>query len=276
MNVEGLKRRIVGTELGRALLRSSDWNRIWRAVRGNPEKLAMISQDMLGVALLPQLCRSSACFLDVGAHIGSVIASVQARSTEIEVIAIEAIPAKAAALEKKFPHVQIHSCAVGERTDEVSFFVDLKRGGFSSLARAGRAEADVEEICVPMRRIDDLVHPAAIVDVIKIDVEGAELGALRGSEELVSRCRPAIYFESGVEEQMGYSHEALFKWFAERDYQVFVPNRVAHDGFPLGSEGFLEAHQYPVRTQNYFALAAERRAEFRDRARAFLGILPRD
>ena len=129
-----------------------------------------------------------------------------------------------------------------------------------------------------MRRLDDIVSASAEVEVVKIDVEGAELGVLRGAPRLISRCRPVILFESGPAggEELGFTAAALFDWFAESGYEVLVPNRVAHNGPPLCREGFLESHFYPFRTLNYFAIPTERRIETRDRARKGLGIMAID
>jgi hypothetical protein len=125
-----------------------------------------------------------------------------------------------------------------------------------------------------MRRLDDLVPRTAHVEVVKLDVEGAELGVLRGSSELVARCRPVIMFESGPRggAAMGFTIEELFDWFAERDYLVLVPNRLAHDGPGLNREGFTESHFYPFRTLNYFGVPRELREAVRDRARRAFGI----
>jgi FkbM family methyltransferase len=225
--------------------------------------------------LLPGLCTSSSVFVDVGAHIGSVLADVRRCHPSIRAIAIEADPDKASNLARKFPDVEVHSCALGERHGEVSFFVNSERPGYSSLDQGHRSGDDLHEISVPMRRLDDILPDSADVDVVKIDVEGAELGVLRGSAALISRSRPVILFESGPGggEAMGFTVESLFDWLAERDYEILVPNRVAHNGPALGREGFLESHYYPLRTLNYFAVPKERRIEIRDRARRTLGIV---
>jgi len=47
---------------------------------------------------------------------------------------------------------------------------------------------------VPVRRLDQL-FAATRIDFLKIDVEGWELDALEGAEELIERCRPSIYIE---------------------------------------------------------------------------------
>ncbi len=236
----------------------------------------MVCQDACAKQTLPGLCQPAKVFVDVGAHIGSVIAEVRLRHPELEIIAIEADPEKAAGLARRFPNITVHSCAVGENGGKVPFYVDKERHGYSSLARRERTDADVHEISVEMRRLDDIVPPAANVDLIKIDVEGAELGVLRGASELVARCRPVIFFESGPDAGMasGYSIEGLFDWFAARSYDVVVPDRLPHDGPALTRDGFIESHFFPFRAINYFAVPTERRIEIRDVARRELGIVP--
>jgi len=64
----------------------------------------------------------------------------------------------------------------------------------------------------------------------------------------------------------------MWRWLEERDVDIVVPNRVAHNGSGLSLDGFLEARLYPRRTTNYFAIPRERRMEIRDRARAVLGL----
>jgi FkbM family methyltransferase len=235
----------------------------------------MLFQDICAKQLLPDLCCPERVFVDVGAHIGSVIADVRRRHPAIKIIAIEAVPEKAADLARRFGDVQIHSCAVGETDGRVSFFVDDMRPGYSSLSSAGNSHDNRREISVSMRRLDDIIPATANVDVIKIDVEGAELGVLRGSTAVIDRCRPVVLFESGprTNETTNSSTEKLFDWFAVKNYELFVPNRVAHEGPPLERAGFIECHFYPFRTLNFFALPAERRIEIRDRARKALGIV---
>jgi FkbM family methyltransferase len=265
-----LRERLVATRIGLVALRVRDRAALWRAIASNPEELGTLQNDQSATRLVSRLCRRGAAFVDVGAHIGSIIAGVRAHDPSIRITAIEAVPEKAERLVRRFPEVQIHSCAVGEADGEVPFFVDPERSGYSSLG-AGEASGR-RRILVPLRTLDDLIG-SGDVDVIKIDVEGAELGVLRGGSAVIERCRPTIMFESGPpqEDGLGYTKEALFAWFAERDYRVIVPNRLAHDDDGLGLEGFVESHRYPRRTTNYFAVAAERRLELRDRARLIVG-----
>jgi FkbM family methyltransferase len=265
-----LKQFVVNRAVGRMSKSVRDTLHLLHAAWVTPESVGTIANDQLSEFLVTRLCKSGKAFLDVGAHIGSIIASVAHHDRSIEIIAFEAIPEKVANLQKRFPGVVIHNCAVGDREGTVSFFIDMERSGYSSLGKS--PSASVREITVPLKRLDDLVTKT--VDVIKIDVEGAELGVLRGAARILGENRPVVMFESapGDENRLGYTKEALWQYLAKLGYVTVVPNRVAHDDAGLGCDGFIESHLYPRRTTNYFAIPQERRTETRDRARELLGI----
>ena len=270
------KRMVLRSSLGRIAVGTRDAIKLARSAWAGDESVGTLANDQLASTLVGGLCRPGTRFLDVGAHIGSVVSEVLSRCPGTDVIAIEAMPDKAAALRRMFPGITVHACAAGDHEGDVTFFVDRRQSGFSSLGRpSARQGQDIEEIHVPLRRLDDVVGPAtAPVDAIKIDVEGAELGVLRGAARMVDADRPTIMFESGpaADDGLGFTKEALWAWFAERDYAVLVPNRVAHLGAALSLDGFVDSHLYPRRTTNYVAVAVERRAEIRGRARQIQGL----
>ncbi|MFO0957714.1 MAG: FkbM family methyltransferase [Isosphaeraceae bacterium] len=268
-----MKRLIVNTLVGRAALSVREaFGRTYSAL-ANPEAAGIVANDHLASFLTVRLCKSSGTFVDIGAHIGSVLAEVSRRCPSARIVAIEAMPDKADRLRRSFPHVEVHACALSDHTGEASFYVNTKLSGYSSLGRPPGRGGEVSEIKVPLKKLDDILAPGG-VDLIKIDVEGAELGVLRGGERVIAEGRPTVMFESGpqADDGLGFSKEDLWRWLAARDYVVLVPNRVAHDGPGLSLDGFLESHLYPRRTTNYFAVASERRTEVRDRAREALGI----
>jgi FkbM family methyltransferase len=269
-----MKQMFVGTAVGRFAMSVRDSLHLLRAMHFQPEIAGTLANDWLASFLVTRLCQPNKTFVDVGAHIGSIISDVVRHCPAVKIVAVEAIPQKGEALRRKFPAVEFHGCALGESEGETSFFVNTKRSGYSSLGRpTDGGTSDIVELKVPLKRLDGLIAADGI-DVIKIDVEGAELGVLRGSGQIVAKSRPTIMFESGppAEDGLGYTKEALWGWFAERNYAVLIPNRVAHVDPGLSQAGFVESHLYPRRTTNYFAVANERRDEIRERARAVLDI----
>ncbi len=206
---------------------------------------------------------------------GSTISEVSHHDSTIKIIAVEAMPDKILKLRSKFPFIELHECAVSENNDgEISFYVNTEQSGYSSLGKPSESnDSNTIEIKVLIKKLDSLVKSDDI-DVIKIDVEGAELGVLRGSENIISNCRPTIMFESAPSpnDSLGYTKDDMWRFFTNIKYEIFVPNRVAHNGPGLTMEGFSESHIYPRRTTNYFAIPIERRIEIKNLARNILNI----
>lgn len=259
-----LKQALLGTAIGRAAIWARETVGLHRKAVTEPEKFSAAYNDRLATHLVTNWpCK---VFLDVGAHLGSVTAAVRYHNPGAKVIAVEAMPDKVNALRRKFPGVEVIHCAAGDSTGEVEFFVRPAATGYSSLIPSTGSIA----IRVPSKRLDDVVLDR--IDVMKIDVEGAELGVLRGAQRLVDTLRPIIMFESAPDDPAGakpiYSKSDLWEWFAAHHYEVLVPDRMAHNGPALDRQGFIEAHYFPRRTTNYFAVPKGKRDDARDMSRS--------
>jgi len=275
--VDRLKQQVVATALGRWLLCRRERSELLSECRRRfPERTSAASQAMCAKFLMPRLLESGKVFVDVGAHLGSVLSAVAAVNPTARLIGVEAIPAKARALRRNFPSIVVHECAVGDQTGVVGFLIDTERSGFSSLSYGTDLDSDRgTRIEVPIRRLDDVVaEDRHQVGVLKIDVEGAEPAVLRGAEQLVGESRPVVIFESapGGVARFGEPDDAAHRWFTDRDYEVTLPDRVPHTAPGLSREIFLDAHHYPRRTLDYVAIPSERRLEIREMARRALGV----
>jgi len=255
--VTSLKQRLIGTMFGRWLSAARD---IIALIRTPRVALGTAVNDQLAPRLIAQLCQPTDVFVDVGAHIGSVIAEVRHNCPDARIVAFEAMSDKVAWLTRKFPTVTVHCCALSDQTGEAEFFVNLSQSGYSSLAEQ---QGSVRRITVAINRMDDLLDRA---DLIKIDVEGAELGVLRGAMRIIEECQPLIMFESGPGNVLGFTKESIFSFFSDRGYGLLAPNRLAHTGSVMTLDAFLDSHEYPRRTTNYFAVPLTRLDEFRIRA----------
>ncbi len=232
-------------------------------VRTPLAEMGTVTNDLIARRLVTRLCAEGRMFVDVGAHIGAVLSEVARHGQASRIAAFEAMPDKAAHLKRRFPGVEVHACAVSDAEGEATFYIDMASSGYSSLAPR---EAPAREIRVPVCTLDALLADAD-VDVMKIDVEGAELAVLRGAARLVDRCRPVIMFESAPGSVLGHTKEQMFEWFAARGYGILAPNRVAHTAPPMSLEAFLDSHEYPRRTTDFFAIPRERIEEIRAKAR---------
>jgi FkbM family methyltransferase len=134
-----------------------------------------------------------ATFIDVGASIGSF--SVRAAIAGMNVIAIEPHPGTYEILNlnvgaNRLTNIVTKNIAIGTRIGQVELWMPERGTGRASLFRPSgphdqRTEAD--RALVPMLNLDQLTTKLPRVDVLMIDVEGAELDVLRGSSETLRK-----------------------------------------------------------------------------------------
>ena len=267
---------ILGTRLAQLGLGAREKIGLIYAACFRTSDLGTLANDYLASHIIARICAPKKTFIDAGAHIGSVVSSVQTHVPSAQILAIEAIPEKAAHLRRSFPAIKVHQVALGNSEGNVKFFIDTKRSGYSSLSRpADREAGTIIEITVPMRRLDQLVDYSNAIDAIKIDVEGTELDVLHGSVGTITRNRPIIMYESAppANGQIDTKKSPQWQFFRDNNYILVVPNRLAHNDDGLTREGYIESHLYPRRTTNYFAVPIERHSEYRDRARRILSVI---
>lgn len=132
-------------------------------------------------------------FVDVGAYIGTHTLFA-ANVLKAQVIAIEPSQQNIdhlienLALNNCADRVTIHECAAWDHlgTGELVLPDHAQNAG---MARIRAAECGT----TALRRLDDLI--SSPVDIVKIDVEGAELRVLRGARRLIDRNRPLLILE---------------------------------------------------------------------------------
>jgi FkbM family methyltransferase len=266
-----MRKWLVGTRVGRVASAFRDTTKLIRAAATSIETLGSYATDMVAARLTTGLLPPGQTFVDVGAHIGSVFAEVLRRDPTAHVVAFEATPEKAAWLRRRFPRAEVHSCALADAPGQMTFFIQPAAGGYNSLVRPLDSKR-FTEITVDVKRLDDIAIRGEI-GVMKVDVEGAELQVLEGARETITLNRPTIVFESAATTGVDSSAARLGAWrlLDGLGYQILVPTRVASAGAAgLTEEAFADAHVYPRRATNFFAVPSERRDEVRARARRVL------
>jgi FkbM family methyltransferase len=111
-------------------------------------------------------------------------------------------------------NVHAYLIAIGETTGEIRVpaLSPDRANNFGGLALSDQTIGEP----VPMHRIDSFGLRAC--HLIKIDIEGMELAALRGATETIARCRPVLYVESDREDLS----QPLLDLLAEWNYNVHV------------------------------------------------------
>lgn len=138
--------------------------------------------------------------IDVGAHVGEILRTMVEAAPDEQHIAVEPIPGLAEGLRRDFPGVDVQEVALAaEAGPDVEFQYVVSNPSYSGLRERAydRPDETVEQISVRTARLDDLIPDGTDVALIKIDVEGGELGVLRGASRVLST-RPVVIFEHGL------------------------------------------------------------------------------
>ncbi len=155
--------------------------------------------------------------LDVGANIGLTVQRFDGiLKGHCRVWAFEPSPHNLELLRRNVQYmgsrVTICDSALGGDEGQVRFLEELRRGGRSRLANLEGDEQPAEPapenqqiILVTLTSIDRVVRSDALLKptLIKIDVEGAAAGVLRGARETLEQYKPVVFcsFHSGAEKQ---------------------------------------------------------------------------
>lgn len=138
--------------------------------------------------------------VDVGANVGDVTNEMVKAAPDAPHIAVEPIPGLAAHVRDRFPHISVHEVALAaQEGPDVEFHHVVTNPSYSGLRerRYDRPDEKVELIRVRTTTLDAIVPEDAVVSMVKIDVEGGELGVLQGGSRVLSR-RPVVVFEHGL------------------------------------------------------------------------------
>lgn len=170
-------------------------------------------------------------FVDVGAHVGyySLKAAAMVGPTG-RVLAVEPNPEtirrlRANIRESGASQVAVQPVACSDSEGVVDFFASPRENtSASSMSKVNAAQGGSVRATyhVRTRSLDAIVRDSGVtrVDVIKIDVEGAELLVLKGAGETLDRYHPVVGVEL-IDEQlinMGASSAEVIRFFRSHGY----------------------------------------------------------
>lgn len=157
--------------------------------------------DRLTKSIMKIVIKEDSNCIDIGCHKGEMLKDIIKLSPKGKHFAYEPIPYLYNCLKKEFyGNVTIFPYALSNETGMTTFQYVKNAPAYSGLKERKYhiKKPNIEEITVEVKRLDETIPQTIHIDFIKIDVEGAEVGVLKGGAEILKKYKPFVVFECGL------------------------------------------------------------------------------
>lgn len=180
--------------------------------------------------LIRKLLKPGDVFLDIGANIGYFSLLAAKHEPTANIVSFEPVSSVFKKLEENISlnmtkNVNALNLAVGERNEEREIYIsDQDNTGMSSFKKPENYSGRTERVKVIT--IDEWFRSSAMptIDLIKLDVEGSELVAIKGMRETLNICKPLLAVEINPEtlSQFHLMPEDIFQYLGELRFRSFL------------------------------------------------------
>lgn len=216
--------------------------------------------DILTRKIISQLPSDSNC-VDIGCYIGEILELMLKAAPDGKHFGIEPVPNQYDILVRKFKGAQnctILNVAASDESGFADFNYVTSNPPYSGLKKREYDNEGEEDTTIQVRTelLDNLIPENLPVNLIKIDVEGAEMQVLRGASRIIQRDKPIVIFEHGLgaSDYYGTTPEMIYAYFEDKGMQIFNLKAFLHKNNPLDLKEF--HRQYHERVNYYFVAAS--------------------
>jgi FkbM family methyltransferase len=161
---------------------------------------------------------------DIGANKGSFILWLSRWVRHGQVVAFEPQPKFAQRLAAVcnaigLNNVRVEAKAVYSHSGHRDLFVPAGHSPGASLTHAAVEAESFTTLSVPVVALDDYFSESDKITLLKIDVEGAELGVLQGAERILRQHAPLLVFECENRHLAPGRVQDVFSWLEAMGYQ---------------------------------------------------------
>ena len=176
---------------------------------------------------LQSVLKKDSVFIDIGANKGIYLYQAEKIITTGKIIGFEPNEKMVSFASHLFPNAKIYPLAISSKKG-ISILNIPKKGNNFQDTRASLEALGDDVMCVEINTItlDEWVKNEKLnrIDVVKIDVEGHEWNAIKGSENILKTIRPIFIIEIELRHAT-YPIETIFTFIENCNYTVFYFDR---------------------------------------------------
>lgn len=200
------------------------------------------------ITALKRVLKPDSVFFDVGANIGVFSVVAAGIASRGKVVSFEPVGFLNERLNQNiqvnsFSNVVVEQLALGNQKGELEIYLPNQRASdgthnvsMATLYDDGSGDWGQSQT-VPIVTLDEYWKTNSFdrLDVMKMDIEGAELYALQGAQWIFENCRPTVLIEFNAKatKRAGYPVSELEDFFKERGYRLHS----------LGAKGSLKTYR---------------------------------
>ncbi len=214
--------------------------------------------DRLTNRLMRRFLKPDSNCIDIGSHRGEVLSQMLKYAPEGQHYAFEPIPELFRFLQKKYSgKANILPYALAEKEGISTFHYVKNAPAFSGLKKRKYHinNPEIQKLEVNVKTLDQLLPEDLKIDLIKIDVEGAEFPVLKGAKRILRKSRPLVIFEFGLGASDYYNTDPdeFYKYLTEEcRLNIFPIKDWFKNGTPLKQKEFKDLYQ---ENKEYYYLA---------------------
>lgn len=186
--------------------------------------------DLNGISFLKKTLSKDNVFIDIGANIGaySLIASKLVGKTG-KVIAFEPVNSIYSQLNENITmnsitNIFVEKKAVYDQNTNLDLFISNEQNmGMSSILHHSHESGEKQNIeAITLDSYAEL-NKLAKIDLVKIDIEGAEINALKGMKQSLIKFKPTLIIEisDGILENSSVNSKAIYDFLFDLNYEPY-------------------------------------------------------
>jgi FkbM family methyltransferase len=209
--------------------------------------------------IMKQILSPDSNCIDVGCHKGEVLDWILKLAPAGHHFGFEPIPDLFVALASKYQNrsnCSILEIALSDKQGRTSFNFVTSNPSYSGILKRKYDRAAEEDtfIEVQLNTLDTIIDEQTKINLIKIDVEGAEYLVLNGAQKLLARDKPYVIFEHGLgaSDIYGFGPEMVFALFDSHHMRISTLSGFLKKEKPLSLNDFQEQYE---KSLNYYFIA---------------------